>query len=464
MEVYQQVLYLEPSRRDVRDRLARLAMRLGWTKEARTHLEILLREKPNQGDLECLFGQCQEEAGEYPQAVASYEDAVRDDPHQLEAYLRLALLYQYRLDQPEKAGRVFDELVRNNSRSSEAYLAALQGMTYGSLPEAGRDLQRARELAPEDGHVLLATAELERRRGRYEEARRFLKQGRAREPGNLTMHINLARLERERGHPQDAVACLRQGLQALPNQPDLMLLLTETLLDVGDEPAAEEVIQRLRRPGSPPGLAHYLNGRFQMHRKQWLQAIQTMEEVIASPDRASALASRASLFLARCCEPVGDSIRQLAALRRAVALDKSSASARLALAEVLQRNGRIEDALEQYREVVTMGQAPEESWVLLGRLLLQRIRSLPVRKRRWTEIEKVLERAAHFPTLEIPLAILRARCCANKAGFRKHRRCWRRPPLFTRTPLSQRSPWPISPCARASRNTRSRFSNKHGSI
>ncbi|MGH7170947.1 MAG: tetratricopeptide repeat protein, partial [Gemmataceae bacterium] len=409
VEVYQQVLYLEPSRRHIRDRLARLSLRLGWTSEARAHLEILLREQPNQGDLECLLGQCQDQAGEYARAAASYEDAIRDDPRQLEAYLRLALLYQYRLDQPEKAGRVFDDLVRNNSGSSEAYLArAIQGMTHGSLPAADRDLQRARELAPEDAHVLLAAAELERRRGRLSEARRFLRQGRAHEPSNLTMHINLAALERESGRPRDAVACLRQGLQALPDQPDLMLLLTEALLDVGEEAEAEEVIQRLRRPGSPPGLAHYLNGRLQMHRKLWMQAIHTLEEVVQAADRAPSLASRASLFLCRCCERGGDSAGQLAALRQAVALDKSSAPARMALAEALQRNGRIDEALEQYREVVTMGQAPEESWVLLGRLLVQRIRSLPARKRRWSEVEKVLERAAHFPTLQVPLTVLRA--------------------------------------------------------
>ncbi|HTU19758.1 MAG TPA: tetratricopeptide repeat protein, partial [Gemmataceae bacterium] len=342
-------------------------------------------------------------------AASSYEDAIRDDPRQLEAYLRLALLYQYRLDQPEKAGRVFDALVRYNSSSAEAYLArAIQGMTHGSLSEAGRDLLRARELAPEDAHVLLAAAELERRRGRLPEARRFLLQGRAREPGNLTMHLNLARLERESGHPREAVSCLRQGLQALPDQPDLMLLLAETLVDVDDEPAVEELIQRLRRPGSPPSLAHYLHGRLQMHRKQWMQAIHTLEEVIQSPACAPALASRSSLFLAHCYEQVRDRVRQLAVLRQAVALDKASATARLELAAALQRDGRIEEALEQYREVVTMGQAPEESWVLLGRLLVQRIRSLPARKRRWSEVEKVLERAAHFPTLEVSVAILRA--------------------------------------------------------
>jgi tetratricopeptide (TPR) repeat protein len=409
VEVYEQVLYREPSRQDIRRRLARLALTLGWTSEAHAHLDILLREQPKQGDLEYLLAQCQEESGDYPLAAVSYENAIRDDPHQIDGYLRLAQLYRARLDRPERAEAVYDRMVRENDQSAPAYLArALQRMNRGALAEAGHDLERARELAPKDPSVLLASADLERRRGRFAEARRWLQMGREVDPGNLGMHLALAALESQRGHKREAVACLRQGLQALPDRPDLMLYLTETLLELDDEPAAEEVIQRLRGPSAPPGLAHYLDGLLQLHRKKWSKAILILDEVAQSPDSSSGLASRASVVLGRCHEQLGDSDRQLAALRRAVVLDASSASAQLALAAALRRMGRIEEALEQYREVVSLPQAPDESWVLLGQLLLQRNRALPARKRRWQEVENVLQRAARLPALEIPLAVLRA--------------------------------------------------------
>ncbi len=407
VDVYLRVLYIEPSRQDIRRRLARLALRLGWTSEARAHLTILLDKQPGQGDLECMLGQCQEEAREYALAASSYQIAIRDDPSQLEAYVRLALLFQHRLDRAEKVESVFDELVRHNDRSADAYLArAIQRMNHGSLAESERDMERARELSSDDPRVLLAAAELERRRGRLEEACRCLRKGREREPGNLALYLALAALERQRQRPREAIACLRQGLQILPDHPALMLLLAETLLDIGDEPGTEQVIHRLRRQGSPPGLAHYVNGLLLVHGKKWTEAIHILEEVAGSPDSDAALASRASLVLGRCHEQRGDSELHLAALRRAVCLDASSAPARLALAEALQGRGRIEEALEQYREAVGLAQAPAESWVLLGRLLVQHNRSLPPRKRRWQEIEKVLERAARLPTLEVPLAVL----------------------------------------------------------
>lgn len=409
VELYEQVLYREPSRQDIRRRLAKLALALGWIDEARTHLEILVREQSGQADLESMLGQCQEEAGDFSLAAVSYENAIRADPQQLESYVRLALLLRYRLDQPEKARRVLDDMVRRNGHSAEAHLArALQGMERGALVESERDMQRAGELAPADSRVLLTAAELAGRRGHWDEARRRLRQGIEREPNNPALHLSLAALEVKQGRPSEAVACLHQGLQTLPDHPDLLLMLAETLLEIGDEKAVEQLLPRLHRPNSPPGLAHYLDGRLAMHRTQWTKAIRIFEEVAQSPDNAAALASRAGLALARCHEQRGDGERQLEALRRAVSVDEACAPARLAWAEVLQNRGRIEEALQQYREVVQLPQASEESWILLGRLLVQYNRSLPARKRRWKEVENVVARAEQLPALTVPLAVLRA--------------------------------------------------------
>lgn len=409
VEVYEQVLYREPTRQDIRRRLARLTLSLGWTREARAQLEILVRQQPNEGEFHGLLGQCQEKAGEYTQAALSYERAFREDPRQIEAYVRLALLLQDRLDQPERAEQVLDELVSKNSQSTEAYLArAMHRLNRGWLAKAGSDLEHARRLAGDDPRILLALADLEGRRGRRQEARRWLLQGRTRAPRHLAVHLALATLERQCHRPHEAAACLREGLRTLPDQPDLLLLLGETVLDMGDESALQSVIERLQRPGMPSGWAHYLKGSLQLHRQQWSEAIHTLQEVVQSPDSSSVLVCRANLVLARCHEQRGDSTRQLAALRQAVERDGTSVLARMALAAALEHRGNLEQALEQYRQLVTMGPAPEENWLRLGRLLLQRNRSLPGEKRRWSEIDEVLERAARYPTLELSLTVLRA--------------------------------------------------------
>jgi tetratricopeptide (TPR) repeat protein len=313
------------------------------------------------------------------------------------------------MDEPEKAGRVLDAMVRSNPASSAAYLArGAYHWSRGTLADSGRDVDRARQLSPEDVHVLRASAELERRRGQLDESRRYLQHGLQRDPKSLALHLTLVDLALEQNHEGEAIEYLRQGLRALPNQPDLLLLLGETLVEHGDESEVGEVIQQLRRSGSPPGLAHYLAGRLQMKHGQRARAERTLEEVVALPDRAPALACRACLALARCQGKQGDQERQRAALLQAVQFDGSSVPARMMLAAALEEAGRIDEALEQYRTLVASPQPPDDAWSRLGRLLLQRNRSRPPRKRIWNELERILDRARRLPRLEIPHIVLRA--------------------------------------------------------
>ena len=409
VSVYEQVLYREPSRHDVRRRLALLTLRLGWTSEARLHLEMLLHDQPGQAELEYMLGQCQEQARDYALAASSYRSAIETAPSLVEAYARLAHLYQYRMDESEKAGRVLDAMVRNNPASTAAYLArGAYHWSRDTLAESARDVEHARELAPEDVHVLRASAELERRRGRLDDSRRYLQHGLQRDPRNLALYLALVDLALEQNHEREAINYLRQGLRALPNQPDLLLLLGETLVEHGDESEAAEVIEQLRRSGSLPGLAHYLAGRRQMKQGEWARAEWTLKEVVELPDRAPALACRACLALARCQSKQGDRERQRAALLQAVQFDRSSVPARLMLAAALEDAGQNDEALEQYRTLVASPQTPDNAWMLMGRLLLRRNRSRPPRKRTWNELDRVLDRASRLPRLEVPLIVLRA--------------------------------------------------------
>jgi tetratricopeptide (TPR) repeat protein len=277
-------------------------------------------------------------------------------------------------------------------------------------------MDRARALAPDDPRVLRAAAELAERRGQPDEARRCLEHGRERHPGEPAMHLRLAELEMRRGRTRQALADLRRGLEALPDQPDLLGLLAEIHLGRGELTAAGEVIDRLRRPGSPPGLVHYLDGLVLLAKKDRSGALRTLEEVARSPECPPALAARAWLVLGGCHGEVGDVDRQREALRRAVDLTPSSAPARLALAAALAAAGQGGAALEQYREVVQLPQGADDGCVPLGRLLVQRNRPLPLNQRHWDEVDQAVERAARLPTQEGPLLILRAEVLEGRGG------------------------------------------------
>ena len=91
--VLNKVLYRTPDRLDVRRQVVRLAMDLGRYGDARDDIEHYLRPAfPNDGELSKWMGSCYQAAGKYREARHAYEDAVRESPHDLDAYSLLVQL------------------------------------------------------------------------------------------------------------------------------------------------------------------------------------------------------------------------------------------------------------------------------------------------------------------------------------------------------------------------------------
>ncbi len=405
--VYQQVLGRQPQRTAVRRRLAVLALELGWTVEARDHLEKLLEQQPGQADLEGLLGLCLELSGEAKQAAAAYRQALAHDPKQRDVAVRLARLLQGPLDDPGKAARVFDDLVKALDGSADVFLERSRfRIETGALDEAAADLARARERAPDDLRVLLATAELAVQRDRSDEARQCLRQVLARAADHVGARLTLASMEMAAGHTREAADCLREGLAAVPDNHEMLVALAEVHLARDEESAAAEVVARLRGRSAPAGLADYLDGLLLVHRREWSRGLRSLEA--AEQQGEPALGARAAVAAAQYFENLGDADRRLAALRRAVVLDPSSGSARLALAAALQASGLGKEALEQYRQAVGLPRPPAAARVLLARALVQHNRSLPARTRSWAEVEKILDRAARLPSQAAAAAVVRA--------------------------------------------------------
>jgi tetratricopeptide (TPR) repeat protein len=404
--VFQQVLARQPQRADVRRRLAALVLQLGWTDEARQHLEALLKARPRQADLEGLLGLCLEWSGEAKQAAGAYRQSLGHDPKQIDVAARLARLLGGPLGDPRKAARVLDDMVKAHDGSADAYLErALFRMENGALDDAAADLSRARERAPDDLRVLLAAADLAGRRGRADEARECWRRVRTRSPTHAGAHLALASLEARQGRLREAADCLREGLAAVPDNPDLLTALGEVHIDRGEESAAREVVGRLRGPAGQPARADYLEGLLLVRRSDWARGLPLLEAAVQQGEPA--LAARAAVAVARCRAQRGDGDWGLAALRQAVALDPSG-PVRLALAAALEASGSAPEALEQYRQVALLPDPPDEVWLPLARALIQHTRALPARSQTWAEAEKALDRAARLPAQASAAAVVRA--------------------------------------------------------
>ncbi len=357
--VFEQVLDRQPERADLRRRVVELQMGLEAYKEANRHLDILIAATPNDGELENLLGQCKEGQGENDQAVANYEKAIAHAPQRVAAHAHLAGLLR-RLDKPGRADDVMDTLVRTNPQSADAHLErGLYRLGNGLIEPAGLDLEQARALAPDDPRVLVASAELFHRLGKDDDARKSWERGREKYPNNLTMVLGLATLDLQTGRTPDAVACLNQGLQLAGDEPDLLHLLTEAYLQQHDTDKARATVARLKQQAEPD-LYEYLTGRILQSGGQWDGAIHKFDRVARNPDASNALRSRAWLALGECYQRLGDTDRQVSAYKNAVTLEPSLVPARNGLGSAYLALGRIEDALEQYRQLAQLPHPPSE--------------------------------------------------------------------------------------------------------
>jgi tetratricopeptide (TPR) repeat protein len=409
LAIYHQVLAHDPNRHEARHRLAVQAIYLGRYLDAKAQLEVLLEAQPGQADVEALLAECLEAVGEPERAVDLYEQSLEHDPRQRFVYLRLARLLHGTLDRPQQAAAVMDRLVEALSDQAAAYLErALYRMGEGELEGAAPDMARARELAPEDVGVLLAAADLAVRRGRTDEARHCLQRLRDLQPHSLLSYQTLAELEVRAGRLNAAADALRQGLEAVPDHPDLLLALGEVHIACDDFEAAAAVIERLRCPRLPRGLADLLDRELRLRRRDELQALRILQAVIDQGEAAPVLAARAAVAAAEAYERLGEMDRRLAVLRQAVRLDPSSGPGRLGLAAALEAAGRAEEALEQYRQAAMLPHPPEETWVRLARALTRCNQALPAPLRTWEEVDRLLERAARLPSQGTLAAVARA--------------------------------------------------------
>jgi tetratricopeptide (TPR) repeat protein len=408
LETFAEVLRRQPGRHDVRRQFVRVALDLDRFHDAEVHLAALQQSFPGDSELELAQGRCLEASKEYARAAELFARAIDHDPHQVDAYVRLARLLRLRLDRPQRADRLMDSLVTANEQSFRAYLGrGRYRKEFGALADAARDLQRAEELAPEEADVLLAGAELARARGDHTEARRRLERCRALFPQNLRLFQELAALETAVGRRSEAIACLQQGLQVLPEQPDLLLAMVDLLLQEYDLAGSSAVINRLNQSGFPVEHYQFLQARLLLQQGRWAEAALLLEWVRARAPAADLL-NQVELALGQCYDQLDDPERQLATYRRAVERDPLSPALRLALGSTLAAQGRIDEAVGEYYEALTLPGAPASGWILLARTLVQRNRTLPAEKRGWPQVERLLDQAEQALPGSTEVALLRA--------------------------------------------------------
>jgi tetratricopeptide (TPR) repeat protein len=401
--VYDQVLRRDPEQAEVRLRAIRLAVdpHIARYSDALEHLNALGAADSRDGELQGLYGQCQEALGHYEEARERYARAVERPPVPQETYVRYAVLLRRQLKETAAADEVMEKMIRAYPTAS-AYLALSEywkvfDPSPAGAERAARAVAEARKRAPDDADVLLQSADLAGREGgrtAADRARRFLRRGIEVHPKDARLYRALARHEAQSGRHAEALAALRRGLEAAPGEADLLWDLADLL--IGDGADVADLLDPLQKGGVPEVRLEYLRARVAAGRGEWRQAAEGLERVRPDLESWPDLVRHADLLLGSCYEKLGDIDQQYSAYHRVVTADPLSLPGGLGLGAALEALGKADEALQAY-QVLLHGTQSSEVPLRMARLLLRRNQERPRAERQWEEVDRLLDEAAHRP-------------------------------------------------------------------
>jgi len=406
----EKVLRSNPNRTEARRKLVEVGIRLRRYRDAKEHLQgYLLKEAPKDGQLREWLGACQAAQGDSAAAAKSLQLAVQYAPSRIETYRHLAELLRYRLDRPEEADQWMEKLIAANPKDSRAhrdygeYLAGI-----GQHDRAAQQAAEALEIAPHDADSLLLAARCALARGKYQEGRQYAQRGLKLHPKLTALYASLAAIELRSGQRNEAIAALRQGAASAAEPAPLKWQLASLLLDAGKVEEARPIAGELRAGGYSESLVVYLEARIDYAQGHWLAASREFQGIHADMADRPDLAASADYWLGNCYGELGDTERQLASYRSAVAENLSWLPPRLAAVAVLESMGRLDEAMDEQRQILKIDGTFAGGWLNLARLeLLSNLRLEPAR-RNWHGVEEALAPVAAANPKSAEVALFRA--------------------------------------------------------
>ncbi|MFO0887988.1 MAG: tetratricopeptide repeat protein [Isosphaeraceae bacterium] len=404
--IYAELLARAPGKREVRRHLAELLVERERYAQAEQHLEILIGDLGDDGELLYLLGRCQEELGKgeggskprTERAANLYEQAIKNNvssEKRLDAYQRRAFLLHGQLNRPTEAAQVIKEMIAFQPENPQVYLASgrYHRLFGNDLKRARGDFERALELEksspnPSPG-IYLELAGLEQGARNPGEARRILEAGLKVLPREASLHEALAMLEARAGSIEKAIAALHRGLEILPDQPSLHWTLANFLAERGETANLAVQIDELKRLNYTRALIEFLEASHQINSREWAKARQTLIRLRPTFDPFPDYKARLHYMLGRCYGHLGQGDLQRDAYAQAVGANPAFLPAQISLAASLADRGEFEQAISIYRKLAD--QVPEVR-APLARLLIARDQQQQPGDRDWTEAELLIKK------------------------------------------------------------------------
>lgn len=397
--ISEKALRADPDRHALRREVLAACLKMGRYSDAVTHAEALLQTFPEEAVLWQQLGAAQSALNQLADARTSYETALKFAPGELVAYQRLAQLIWKNQNKPAEARAVLDRMVAalpldplaSYTRARfEAYLAeeAAHRGQAANLDSAMKDLRRVLELDPENADASLLLAEILQKGRDVPAAHAILRDAASLYPKDIRLIRSLAWLELIRGNVPAALAALEDGLKYSPDGFDLLVPLTDLLVQQGDSSRSNEILNRLKARKAPESQVKYLQARVAMRDKKWPEAIAMLEALRADTLKLPNLEAQLNLLLAACFEKTADPDAQEKAFKRIIGTDPNNVSARVGLATLHQNLGRFDEAIREYEAAAQSPYAAGPVHTSLLRQKALKLRLSGASTEAWTKLDQ----------------------------------------------------------------------------
>lgn len=311
--------------------------------------------------------------GRYSEAKVQVRNALKVDETFAPGELLLGRI-NIKLENWRSAFNNFTHAIEKDDSMHEARVELARLHLMNNDPEQADTLiQEVLAAEPDNAEAGLLAAVILSRRGELEPAREQAEALAQEHPESEDVWAFLALLQLQAGEDEASVATLRQGLERAPDSRNLQLQLGGTLTRMQRLDEAAAVYEELAASDTETPEMRRLLGDFYLKAGQLDDAARVAEDLVHSfPEDPTHRLALAAVHRAR-----QDAAAEERALREGVAQVEDNGQLRLALVDLLRREGRLDDAVALAQEMAaTAGepvedQAPDETALAARRALAE---------------------------------------------------------------------------------------------
>ncbi len=346
-------LQADPRNFDVLYNLGLAAARAGHLDRARQVLEIALKQKPDEPDALYAFAEVLARSGNKLSAAALLYRLHKLQPRRAEVLLLLANTANELGYYEEAAGAYRKYLALKPAdgiaRRELAFALVRSGQSQEGIPELRSYVLRNPKDAQGQYELAVAEALTDARK-----ALARLDRTLAVDPALTQARYARAVLHVQEEQPAESLADFEYLSERDPRNPQLLDWLGRVYLATGQAAKAAEVLKRALElaPRDPPILMHYSSALRELGRKDELaDVLAALKQAAANTDLRR---PHRGLFQFLSLSPAEQRTRYLESIESAAAANPGDASLKARWANALLQDGRTDDAVRVYRELLAL--------------------------------------------------------------------------------------------------------------